>query len=58
MGVVHAVNGGRRILELLGGFAEAPSKLGQLRGAEQEHDDCEDDDEFGRSQIQSRASMP
>ena len=44
MALIHAVNGRRRILELLGGFAEAPSELRQLRGAEQEHCDCEDDE--------------
>ena len=55
MRVIDAVDGGRRALELLGGFAEAPRQLGQLGGAEEEHDDREDDDEFSRSQIHSEA---
>ena len=51
MRVVDAVDGGRGVLELLGGFAEALGQLGQLGRAEQEHDDGENDDEFSRSKI-------
>src|SRR5687768_8890662 len=49
--VVDAVDGRRRALELLGGFAEAAGQLGQLGGAEEEHHDREDDEQFGRSEV-------
>src|SRR5947209_18005640 len=47
-----------RVPELLGRLPETPSELGQTGRAEQEHDDQEDDGEFGRSEIQSAEPFP
>ena len=55
---VDAVDGGRGVLELLGGLAEAPGQLRQLGCAEQEHDDREDDDEFSGSETHGKTFRP